>query len=65
MHMSEAAEVVQVAGAGNANKKLSEGWTLLAVTSGSNGAERDQQVVWYVLGKKAPAGSVRSEPLMM
>ncbi len=58
MHMHEAAEVVQVAGAGNANKKLAEGWTLLAITSGSNGAERDQQVVWYVLGKppeKKPA----------
>lgn len=51
MQMHEVGEVTQVTGAGNANKKLAEGWTLLAVTSGSNGAERDQQVVWYVLGK--------------
>jgi hypothetical protein len=31
MQMSEAAEVVQVAGATSANEKLVEGWTLLAV----------------------------------
>ena len=50
MQMSDAIEVVQVAGAINANAKLAEGWKLIAVLPGtvqSTGAG----VVMYVLGK--------------
>lgn len=38
-----------MAGAGNANKKLAEGWTLLAVVQSANNA--GQPHVAYVLGK--------------
>ena len=56
MQMSDAVEVVQVAGAANANVKLNEGWTLLAVVPGATNEGRAH--VAYVLGKaKAkPAG---------
>lgn len=46
-------EVAQVVGADNANKKLAEGWKLLAVTGAGNGSETGQSFVWYVLGKPA------------
>lgn len=49
MQMSDAAEVVQVAGATSANKKLAEGWTLLAVVPSANNAGAAH--VAYVLGK--------------
>jgi hypothetical protein len=49
MQMSEAAEVVQVAGATSANKKLAEGWTLLAVVPNANNSGLAH--VAYVLGK--------------
>lgn len=49
MQMSEAAEVVQVAGAAQANKKLDEGWTLLAVVPNANNVGVAH--VAYVLGK--------------
>lgn len=49
MQMSDAVEVVQVAGATNANKRLAEGWTLLAVVSNAN-AQGTAHVA-YVLGK--------------
>lgn len=51
MQMSDAVEVVQVAGAGEANKKLAEGWTLLAVVPNANNAGLAH--VAYVLGKAA------------
>lgn len=55
MQMSEAAEVVQVHGAQEANKKLAEGWKLLAVVPGS---EPDAvSFVTYVLGKPRKSGS--------
>jgi hypothetical protein len=58
MQMSEAAEVVQVVGAENANKRLDDGWSLLAVTSGGNGDDSGRTFVWYVLGKpKAKTGT--------
>ncbi|WP_434987468.1 hypothetical protein [Pseudomonas protegens] len=53
MQMSDVVEVVQVAGAANANKKLAEGWKLLAVTGAGNGQEEGHTFVWYVLGKPA------------
>lgn len=57
MQMHEVGEVVQVAGAGNANTKLAEGWKLLAVTSAGNGQPNGQSFVWYVLGKPAKPAS--------
>lgn len=51
MQMSEAGEVVQVVGVGNANTKLQEGWTLLAVVPGQAGGSDGQSTVVYVLGK--------------
>jgi len=60
MQMSEAAEVVQVAGAGEANKKLAEGWTLLAVVSNANNMGLAQ--VAYVLGKSEPGPEKESVP---
>lgn len=52
MQLSDAKEVVQVAGANNANEKLAEGWTLLAVVPGANNEGKAN--VAYVLGKAAP-----------
>lgn len=49
MKMSDAIEVVQVAGATNANEKLAEGWKLLAVVPSANSS--GQPHVAYVLGK--------------
>lgn len=49
MQMSDAIEVVQVAGATNANEKLAEGWKLLAVVPSANSS--GQPHVAYVLGK--------------
>lgn len=57
MQMCDAAEVVQVAGAGEANKKLAEGWTLLAVVPSANNSGLAH--VAYVLGK--PAAKTKSE----
>ncbi|MBC3774703.1 MULTISPECIES: hypothetical protein [unclassified Pseudomonas] len=51
MQMSEAAEVVQVAGADNANKRLADGWKLLAVVPSANNEGKVH--VAYVLGKPA------------
>ena len=59
MQMSEAVEVIQVAGAGNANIKLAEGWRLLAVVPG-NVAATGHAIVLYVLGK--PAAEPVPEP---
>lgn len=52
MQLSDAIEVVQVAGATNANEKLAEGWKLLAVVPGANSS--GQPHVAYVLGKPSP-----------
>lgn len=69
MQMHEAKEVVQVVGSGNANAKLVEGWTLLAVVSADvrNGGSS----AMYVLGRAepvkkeaAPMGSVTAADLM-
>lgn len=60
MQMSDAVEVVQVTGAGNANDKLKEGWTLLAVVPGANTEGKPH--VAYVLGK-AKAKVEQSNPL--
>ncbi len=49
MQMSDAVEVVQVAGASAANDKLAEGWKLLAVVPSANSS--GHQHVAYVLGK--------------
>ncbi len=51
MQLSDAVEVVQVAGMRSANEKLAEGWKLLAVVPGAN-AEGKAHVA-YVLGKSA------------
>ena len=52
MQMHEAAEVVQVIGAGNANAKLAEGWKLLAVVSAEL-SRAETPSAMYVLGRKA------------
>ncbi|WP_027925906.1 hypothetical protein [Pseudomonas sp. URMO17WK12:I12] len=63
MQMSEAVEVIQVAGASSANTKLAEGWKLLAVTSAGNGQNDGKTFVWYVLGKpSAPAAQAPRSP---
>lgn len=51
MQMHEACEVIQVVGATNANKKLEEGWTLLATHAAAAG-EEETTMIWYVLGKR-------------
>lgn len=51
--MSDAVEVVQVAGTSNANAKLAEGWKLFAVLPGKVQGT-GFVVVMYVLGKPAP-----------
>jgi len=53
MHMSDAVQVVQVAGSNAANEKLADGWKLLAVVPHANDAGKAH--VAYVLGKpRAP-----------
>ena len=52
MQISEAVEVVQVVGAGNANKKLAEGWKLLAVVPSADNIGLAH--VAYVLGRAEP-----------
>jgi hypothetical protein len=65
MHMSEAVEVMQVAGASQANKKLAAGWTLLAVVPSANAA--GQAHVAYVLGKskKEPSDQASGVGMLM
>jgi len=58
MQLHEAFELKEAYSVSSANTAVQEGWTLLAVAPGING-------VTYVLGKKKPAGSVRSEPLKL
>ncbi|WP_166224776.1 hypothetical protein [Pseudomonas atagonensis] len=60
--MSEAVEVVQVAGTSNANKILSDGWTLLAFVPSANNA--GQPHVAYVLGKGEAAPEKENVGLM-
>ncbi len=60
MQLSEAAEVIEVAGAYNANQKLAEGWTLLAVVPGANNAGKAH--VAYVLGKSERGPEKESVP---
>ncbi|QHF00790.1 hypothetical protein LCG56_29395 (plasmid) [Pseudomonas cannabina pv. alisalensis] len=57
MQMSEVKQVKQVIGESNANARLKDGWTLLAVVSASlnNGSAS----AMYVLGKSGP---VEQEP---
>ena len=55
MQMSDAGEVIQVAGYGNANTKLQEGWVLLAVVSNAN--NQGQAHVAYVLGRPRQGAS--------
>lgn len=55
MQLHEVVEVTQVIGAGNANKKLDEGWKLLAVVTANsaiaqNGVSQASKVA-YVLGR--------------
>ena len=50
MQMHEAKQVAQVIGAFNANAKLAEGWTLLAVVSGLIAKSETASAV-YVFGK--------------
>lgn len=52
MQMHEANEVIQVVGATNANKRIEEGWKLLATHAAAAG-EEDTTMIWYVLGKRA------------
>ncbi|MNP76192.1 hypothetical protein D3C76_1733910 [compost metagenome] len=49
MRMQNVVEVVQVIGATNANKRLSEGWKLLAVNAADGPDEKT--MIWYVLGR--------------
>lgn len=53
MQMSEAGEVVQVAGETAANQKLAQGWSLLAVVPSANSTGVAH--VAYVLGKAKAA----------
>ena len=53
MQMSEATEVVQMVVAENANKRLADGWKLLAATSTDSGDDSGRTFVWYVLGNPA------------
>ncbi|WP_349987437.1 hypothetical protein ABMQ39_06630 [Pseudomonas alloputida] len=56
MQMSDAVELVQVAGSTQANEKLAEGWKLLAVVPSENATGKAH--VAYVLGKPG-----QSQPL--
>lgn len=60
MQMHEVAEVTQVAGAGNANKKIAEGWTLLAVVPNANNVGVAH--VAYVLGRREKYAGVAQGP---
>lgn len=60
MQMSDAVEVVQVAGAAQANKKLTEGWTLLAVVPSANNSGLAH--VAYVLGKAKEKARLKVQP---
>ena len=52
MQMSDAAEILQLFGTDLVNKKLAEGWKLLAVTSSTYGDAKDGNIrPCYVLGK--------------
>jgi hypothetical protein len=53
MQLSDAVEVIEVAGIFGVNEKLAEGWTLLAVVPGADHAGRAQ--VTYVMGKPKPS----------
>jgi len=59
MQMSDAVEVVQVAGASAANEKLAEGWKLLAVVPNANSEGRSH--VAYVLGKPKPPAEAKGK----
>ncbi|MEZ1324788.1 hypothetical protein QIW46_25930 [Pseudomonas fluorescens] len=53
MQINDAAEVVEELGAARANRRLAEGWKLLAVVPGYDHINT-QAVACYVLGKPAP-----------
>ena len=61
MQMHQVGEVTQVIGALNANNKLAEGWTLLAVVSGKVVGTENSSVV-YVLGKQAKSKGLNISP---
>lgn len=60
MQISDAVEVVEVVGAAGANKKLTEGWTLLAVVPSANAAGKAH--VAYVLGKAEEKTRLKVQP---
>ncbi|WP_177339397.1 MULTISPECIES: hypothetical protein [unclassified Pseudomonas] len=51
MQLSDAQEVIEVRGATEANERLAEGWTLLAVVPGAE--PNATTYVTYVLGKSS------------
>lgn len=65
MQLHEVGEVLQVAGATNANNRLKEGWKLIAVVpnmskaSGPGGSAATPGV-FYVLGKPVALGDIDS-----
>ncbi|MCE1004521.1 hypothetical protein [Pseudomonas sp. NMI1173_11] len=59
MQMSDAVEVVQVAGSTQANEKLAEGWKLLAVVPSENATGKAH--VAYVLGKPGQSQPLNAE----
>lgn len=61
MQMSDAEEVVQVAGSTQANEKLSEGWKLLAVVPSENASGKAH--VAYVLGKPGQSQPLNAESM--
>lgn len=59
MQLSDAVEVVQVAGATQANEKLAEGWKLLAVVPNENASGK--AYVAYVLGRSEESKPLNTE----
>jgi hypothetical protein len=55
MQINDAVEVTEELDAAQANRRLAEGWTLLAVVPGYD-HRNAQAVPCYVLGKPAPQG---------
>ena len=57
MQISETVEVVQAAGAGNANTKQAKGWKLLAVTSPATGRamEKHSSGISWASGPRRPS----------
>lgn len=58
MQLSEVKQVKQVVGETNANARLREGWTLLAVVPATLNGDGASSAL-YVLGKAEPVGELQ------